>query len=108
MQNSFWIHLSIKIICAKMIFGILLNALVKMLNKKYFTKNCSNKMYSKKIYKKKLTCKIKKLCILLAFLLITITLGFILLQKISSKKKHLLPYHYTSIKLKEIGVKNIL
>ena len=87
MQNSFWIHLSIKIICAKMIFGILLHALVKMLNKKYFTKYRSNKMYSKKIYKKKITCKVKKLCILLAFLLITITLGFILLQKTSSKKK---------------------
>ena len=88
MQNYFWIHLSIKIICAKMIFGILLHALVKMLNKKYFTKYRSNKMYSKKIYKKKITCKRKKLCILLAFLLITITLGFTLLQKISSKKKN--------------------
>ena len=54
--------------------------------------------------KKNVTCKTKKLYILLAFLLIAIAMLMVVtiycyLIKCQAKKKHLLPYHITNTKL---------
>ena len=59
------------------------------------------------------TCKTKEFYILLAFLLITITLliavsVYCCFIKYLAKQKNLLQYLDTSIKLNEIGIKNIL
>ena len=56
---------------------------------------------------KKVTCKTKNFYILLAFLSITIPLLiavsiYCCLKKYKAKQKHLLPYHVTNIKLKEV------
>ena len=56
---------------------------------------------------KKVTCKTKNFYILLAFLSITIALLiavsiYCCLKKYKAKQKHLLPYHVTNIKLKEV------
>ena len=58
---------------------------------------------------KKATCKTQNLYILLAFLLITIVLLIAVricccLKKYWEKQKHLLPFHITNNKLKEINV----
>ena len=55
---------------------------------------------------KNATCKTQNFCILLAFLLITITLLiavsiYCYLIKYRAKQKHLLPFHFTNNKLKE-------
>ena len=60
-----------------------------------------------------MTCMTKHFCILLVFLLITTSLliavsiccCFIGYQ---AKQKHSLPYHDSSIKFKEIGIKNLI
>ena len=62
---------------------------------------------------KKINGKTKSLYILLALLLITIALLiavsiYCYFIKYQVKQKNLLPYHETSIKLKEIGIRNIL
>ena len=56
---------------------------------------------------KKATCKMQSLYILLAFLLITIALLIALsiycyFVKYQAKKKHLLPFHNTNNKLREV------
>ena len=58
------------------------------------------------------TCKTENFYILFAFLLITITVLIVVsiycwFIKYRAKQKHLLAYHNTSIKLKEIYIKNI-
>ena len=60
---------------------------------------------------KKVTCKTKKIyftCVFINYHTIIVLLQyFLLLHKVSSKTKHLLPHHSTNFKLKEIGIENI-
>ena len=64
-------------------------------------------LFQKKINRKKATCKMQSLYILLTFLLITMELMiavsiYCYLIKLRAKQEHLLSFHITNNKLKEI------
>ena len=93
----------------KFMFGIILHVAVKMENIYGFNSAifCDEviESYEEKtnFNKKKATCKTQNFYILLTFLLITIELLIaVSIYCYSIKQKHLLPFHFTNNKLKEI------
>ena len=71
-----------------------------------YNENMEAKLYNEISFnEKKATCKMQNVCILLAFLLVTIALViavgiYCYLIKYRATQKHLLPFHFTNNKLK--------